>query len=303
MPTGSRVCHQCGALVAVSDSRCPRCGRTLLPRSLLKAKAAVESLLGREAPVTWLFVWLCVLDFLGMYLPVVLRAPQDFSWFLGGSVGLPELLGWGAIVYAPVPGPNGEVIMGLSSREPWRLLSAMFVHLGGLHLVMNMGTLVSLGRATETRFGSGRFTVLYLGSGLVGYLVSELWYGWWPSAPATAGASGGLFGLIGALAGYLFARRDPGWKDLLVRVGVVAVAFAVVFPINNAAHLGGCLAGFPLGMLHYRESRPWRNNYWFGLLGALLTVASVASIILSLTSPVTRTAQKIRDEDQPTLRR
>jgi membrane associated rhomboid family serine protease len=275
----------------------------MLPRWLLEAKAAVDSLLGREAPVTWFFVWLCVLDFLGMYLPIVLKAPQDFSWFLGGGVGLPELLRWGAIVYAPVPGPDGGIITDLSAREPWRLLAAMFVHLGGLHLVMNMGTLVSLGKATETRFGSGRFAVLYLGSGLVGYLASELWYGIWPSAPATAGASGGLFGLIGALAGYLFARRDPGWKDLLMRVGVVAVAFAVVFPTNNAAHIGGCLAGFPLGMLHYKESRPWRNNRWFAVLGAILTLASVASIILSVTSPVTRTVEGIRDEDGRVMRR
>ncbi len=79
--------------------------------------------------------------------------------------------------------------------EPWRMLSAVFVHLGVLHLVMNMSALAWLGRAIEGSLGSWRMIAIFVISGLAGFYLSCLYYG---PGPPTAGASGAIFGLVGA---------------------------------------------------------------------------------------------------------
>ena len=108
-------------------------------------------------------------------------------------------------------------------------------------------------------------------------------------APAlTAGASGGLFGLIAALIGYLYAARDPAWKQYLVRVAVYAVIFALALSVNNAAHIGGFVVGFAMGYAFYKEPSPWSRNKLFGAVAALLVLASFASIGLSHLSSVWR---------------
>lgn len=282
--------------MAKEDRRCLRCDRVMLPVWADSLAKSFGEIFGHETPLTWVFVLLCLLDFFGMFLPIMAKNPGDFSWLLGSGVGTVDLLRWGGLVYLPVAGPDGSLIEELTLREPWRLLSAMFVHLGGLHLAMNTLTLVSLGRAVESRLGSGRFAVLFLSTGIAGYLLSEVYYQTFPGVPGTAGASGGLFGLIGALAGYLYARRDPGWKEFLIRVAVMAIAFTIIFPVNNAAHVGGLVVGFAFGIGFYREHQPWKHNRAFAVLGGLMTVLSFASVVLCLTSPITRTMQQLRDQ-------
>ena len=137
----------------------------------------------------------------------------------------------------------GMLLTGIADSQPWRLLSAMFVHLGILHLALNMMSFVDLGRMTEARVGSWRCGVIFVVTGVLGFVTSELWYGLVAEHVPTAGASGGLFGLGGALVGCLYARRDPAYKDLLLRMVVYAVVFALLMPVNNSAHAGGLVSG------------------------------------------------------------
>ncbi len=236
-------------------------------------------------PVTWFLLAVCVANFAWMVAPSLLERNPG-AWLFRGDLPLLDLMRAGGLVYLPVPSPEGMVIAHLTSREPFRLVSAVFVHVSALHLVVNGLSLVSLGRAIETRFGSGRFAIVFVVTGLVGYVTSEVYYRLFPGAPGTAGASGALFGLIGALAGYLFARRDPKYRALLLEVGVMALAFAVLFSVNNAAHVGGLIAGFPLGIAVYRERAPWKRETLVRVVAVILVTAGLVAIVLAAVSPM-----------------
>jgi rhomboid protease GluP len=189
---------------------------------------------------------------------------------LMGGVPTLEAARWGAIV----PGLN----------EPWRLLSAMFVHFGALHILFNMLTLNDMGRLLEPRIGSGRFLCAFLSTGILGFVASDYWYALRGSPTFTAGASGGLLGLIGVFIGLLYARKDPAWKQVLARVFVYGLVFAIVMPANNAAHAGGLVAGGLLGLWFGREKKPAQNRRVYNVIAALLVVMSIGSIVASQVS-------------------
>lgn len=276
MAQRARVCPHCGKLNGADESTCYSCGRRLPGPALTAVLDLWQSALGREYPLTKLFVGLCLIVF------AFTTAGAGKLDVLGGSTS--QTIRWGAL------------LTGFGFQEPWRFLSAMFVHYGILHVGFNMMALWDVGRAIEQRIGSARFVLLFLGTGIVGFVASEYWYAFRGAYTPTAGASGGLFGLIAAFIGYLYAQGDPAWKQFLVRVVVYAAIFAFALPVNNAAHIGGALAGFPLGYAFYKEKRPWQRRWLFGGLAALLVVASLASIALSLRSPLWRVVRQIEIE-------
>jgi rhomboid protease GluP len=140
----------------------------------------------------------------------------------------------------------------------WRLLTAVFLHAGLMHLAFNGWALFSVGRDMESLLGSGRFTAIYLLSGLAGNVA---YYLLGPNVPSL-GASGAIFGLIGAEAAF-FLRNRPlfgrfgGQRlvNLAIMIGINLVFGFTVPGINNIAHLGGLLTGFALGYVmapHYQ---------------------------------------------------
>jgi len=156
-----------------------------------------------------------------------------------------QLLRWGAD-YGP------QTLNG----EWWRLLSSVFVHIGVVHLLLNMWCLWSLGRLAERMFGNWTFLAIYLLSGLGGSLASVLWN---PSI-VSAGASGAVFGVAGGLVAFWYfgkvalprsiVKRD--FASILTFVGYnLAFGFAKE-GVDNAAHLGGLLVGLALGALLHR---------------------------------------------------
>jgi rhomboid protease GluP len=149
----------------------------------------------------------------------------------------------------------------LPNREYWRLVAAMFLHHGLLHFVVNVWALYQLGSLFELLFGSTRFAVTYFVSGIVASIVSAIFV-----APATvaAGASGAIFGILGA---FIFAiRRSPRWrherwaKSLVTQLigwGVLNIFIGLQFPgIDNSAHIGGLVAGLLLGLWPHRVAPP-----------------------------------------------
>ncbi len=137
------------------------------------------------------------------------------------------------------------------SGEWWRLLTAMFLHGGILHLALNGWALYQLGGLFEAWMGSSRLALTYFASGLVGSLASLFFL----RGDLSVGASGAIFGVLGALVGVLLRRRDrlrPQAKQLLTQLlmwaGInVFLGFSAA-NIDNAAHLGGAAAGFALGL-------------------------------------------------------
>ena len=115
---------------------------------------------------------------------------------------------------------SGQVV-GVSEGEWWRLLTATFLHYGPLHLGMNMLVLWFIGPALEEYFGHGRYLLVYLVSGLAGSAGALIWS---PNS-LTVGASGAIWGLMGA-ALILEARRICGHIGGLIGGGLCALAFS-----------------------------------------------------------------------------
>jgi rhomboid protease GluP len=181
--------------------------------------------------------------------------------------------------------------------EPWRVVSAVFVHFGLLHIGLNMMSLVSLGKNLEPHFGSARFLVLYVLTGVFGYLATLAWWELWPDARVrvTSGASGAIFGLVGASVGVLMARRNPDWKRVLVNNLIYCAILGFVLPANNAAHLGGFVAGIAVGALFEREKQPHHRKGLMRAIAAVCLLACVGSLALSAWSPVWKLARQAEE--------
>src|SRR5262245_22470965 len=133
----------------------------------------------------------------------------------------------------------------------WRLVTNTFVHIGITHLLVNMFALFVIGRFTERLFGNAGFLVLYLLGGIVASLTSLAIH---PTI-VSAGASGAIFALYGGLIGFLLVRRSAMSYATATSLGLNAagfVAFNLFYGltkahIDMAAHVGGLLAGVPIG--------------------------------------------------------
>ncbi len=141
---------------------------------------------------------------------------------------------------------NPEVAQGAY----WQLFTSMFLHAGWTHLLFNGYALYILGRDTEGFYGSAAFIAIYLISGLAGSAAFYLF----GDAVQSVGASGAIFGLIGAEAAFFLRNRQlfgTFARDRLKNVAVLLVINLVItftIPnINAYAHLGGLVAGFLLG--------------------------------------------------------
>jgi len=192
-------------------------------------------LLGRQTPVTTLLL---------VSIGIVFLAEM----FLGGSTDERVLLTLGANV-PPL------VLEG----QYWRLVASMFLHIGFVHLAVNGWALYQLGSLFEILLGSGRLLLAYFVSGIAGSIASVMF----SRAELSAGASGAIFGLLGALIAFLLKRHEnltPQAKSLLMQLvgwAVINVVFGFsVKGIDNAAHLGGAAAGLLLGFFLRPRVRP-----------------------------------------------
>lgn len=173
----------------------------------------------------------------------------------------------------------------------WRLGTAMFIHFGVLHLATNMWALWDGGNFVERIYGSGRFLAIYAASGLIGNLVSLAVQG---NRAVSAGASGAIFGLYGALLIALWREREVlhprEFKWLFwgaVGFSVAAISFGLlVAGIDNAAHIGGLATGCLLGIVLHRPLRTARATApLIRLAAAGVTVAVAAYAIFNMPTP------------------
>jgi membrane associated rhomboid family serine protease len=274
--SGSRICTSCGKLNSAQDRRCGSCGSRLPSAWEVAARQRWAATFGGKAWATSLFMLLSV----GIYL--ALAASSGELW----QVRRAQTLRWGALI--------GQ----LGSREPWRYLSAMFVHFNLMHVGFNTLTLHSLGRDLEKSIGSARFILVFLGTGVGGFVASQLWY---EPDPLTGGISGGIFGLLGVAVGWRYAQRDPEWKRLALTGVGYAVAMALIpgMQVNHAAHLGGLAVGAAMGWGLFRAGAGRRVDVALQGLAALLVAATLASVALSLASPVGRQAARQMGSEGP----
>jgi len=174
--------------------------------------------------------------------------------------------------------------------EPWRLITSGFIHSdnlltdpsSALHIVLNMYTLWILGQALEPMLGRWRFLSLYM-LAILGGSVAVLLYG--DPVGGVLGASGGIFGLMGA---YFVVLRSLGGNSNSI-VGVIAINLAFTFlnpGISWQAHIGGLVIGGAVAFIYSKTRRAEQQSLQVGLLigvAALLILTSVsfASNLLS----------------------
>jgi membrane associated rhomboid family serine protease len=155
--------------------------------------------------------------------------------------------------------------------QPWRLVTYMFMHGSGFHILFNMLWLWWMGRPVEDTLGTRNFAVLYVGSGIGGALVQILLSGILPTGP-TIGASGAVFGIMVCFA--VLYPRQPIMMLLLppieARYMVAGLIFLDVLFLNSGdqiarlVHLGGALWGWLLIRAYYRGYNydAWLRSFW-----------------------------------------
>jgi membrane associated rhomboid family serine protease len=175
---------------------------------------------------------------------------------------------------------GGTVYPGVSDGAYWQLVSSMFTHEALLHIGFNMFALWVLGPQLELAIGRVRFLALYFVSGLAGSAM-VIWFG--PQYSGTLGASGAIFGLMGALA--IVALKIGGdIRGILTWIGINFVFTFAIANISWQGHLGGFVAGTAIGaILVYAPRGPRRTP---------LQVAGTSAVALAVViSTVARIAQ------------
>ncbi|WP_033820435.1 rhomboid family intramembrane serine protease, partial [Kitasatospora sp. MBT63] len=177
----------------------------------------------------------------------------------------------GLYSYVPVPGLSIGVAEG---PDQWyRLLTAMFVHAGFAHLATNMVSLLVLGPPLERALGRGRFLGLYLLSGLAGNALAFLVSG---GALYSVGASGAIFGLLGATVVLVHRNRAPMGPVVALLVFNLVVTFSLSW-IDWRAHIGGLVAGGVMAVGLVYAPRGHR-----GLVQGLTAAGLLALVLVTL---------------------
>ncbi len=197
-----------------------------------------------------------------------------FSALLSGSIidmNMQTLVDMGAL-YGPIT---------VLKSEWWRLFTAMFLHGSMTHLLMNMFALYLIGRGVEVYFDIKSYMALYLFSGLIGGLVSLYVH----PVGVGVGASGAIFGIFGALAGFFLAHRDriSGYskafmKDFAVIIVINFVLGLSIESIDMSAHIGGLIIGF-IGGFVISKNPKW---VWIYSMAMVLIIFAIGSILPNL---------------------
>ncbi|KOR95568.1 rhomboid family intramembrane serine protease [Geobacillus stearothermophilus] len=160
----------------------------------------------------------------------------------------------------------------IEAGEWWRFLTPMFLHIGFLHLLTNTFALYYLGTTTERLYGSLRFLIIYATAGFFGTLSSFLF-----TPSISAGASGAIFGLFGALLYFGTVYRHLFFRTMgmnVISLIVVNLLFGLLVPgIDNAGHIGGLVGGFlAAGAVHLPKQTA--SGRQAGALAAALLLAA-----------------------------
>ncbi len=188
------------------------------------------------------------------------------TWVIIGITvvtSLAALTAGGQDLFALLALDKGAVADG----EYWRLLTVTLVHGNLLHLLFNMYALFIVGPLVEQLYGSLRMVLFYVLTAAAGSVASFVFGSDVPSVGAS-GAVFGLFGVVvaaGAAHNPIVDRRSRMLITNLAPLIVINLAFGFLFPgIDNAAHIGGLLAGFWLGYLFVPENVPTLARMWHG---------------------------------------
>jgi membrane associated rhomboid family serine protease len=255
---GRTICPECQTVAAVGV-HCPECvkeARQSAPRTRPAIVTSMRRAGRSDAPVvTYAIIAVCVILFVAELLTGSTRGPVFQS----------------LVSYGPFTG-----------AEPWRMVTSIFIHLSILHLLFNMYSLYVFGPILERLLGHGRYIALFLLSGLGGSVAVLL------IAPGTpvAGASGAIFGLLGA---FFVIQRHLGGNNVQLLI-VIGLNLAIGFIVPNIAwqaHVGGLIVGGLVSLIFVRTRNRQQRGIQLALLGATL-VGLIALTVYGAATVFTR---------------
>lgn len=148
----------------------------------------------------------------------------------------------------------------------------MFLHIGIVHLVVNMYSLLIIGRQLESFLGKWKFLIVYLGSGIIGSLLSVVIH-----SSISAGASGAIFGLLGSLLYFGYHYRlylGAVLKTQVIPIIILNLLIGFMVPgIDNFAHIGGLVGGYLITMAVGIPGRSKKNDRINGIIVLTLLLA------------------------------
>ena len=238
---GAILCPYCGRLTNAEAPECLVCGRR---NPGLWGFAGPLRILFRRRRFTDVVTVVCIVAYLVSLLmdPASLFRPRGF--FADFAPSNQALLALGATGSWPI-------------REGrwWTLFTAIYLHGGLLHILFNLLWIRQLGPAVEELYGPARTAVIFTISGVLGFVVSNV-----VGIPLTVGASGSIFGLLGAIVAYGRRRGGAFGAMVLRQYGMWALILFVfgffMASVNNFAHAGGFVGGLACGyVLSFAEHR------------------------------------------------
>jgi rhomboid protease GluP len=259
--SGSCLCVFCGKLNSVDARACFHCGRRnpgLWGFGPLVGRLVAEATFARVVSAV------CLAAFVGALLldPRAALRPRGVFGLLAPSRGALDLLGMtGAYAWA-----HGRW---------WTLLTAIYLHGGALHLLFNLLWIRQLAPAVEEIYGRSRLVLVFTAAGVLGFVASNA-----VGVAFTLGASGGIFGLLGALVAYGRSRGGLFGGAILRHYGQWAlVLFALGFlmsGVNNFAHAGGFVGGYLMGTALAGRERLAGRDHLGPVAGATVLLTAIA---------------------------
>jgi membrane associated rhomboid family serine protease len=250
------ICPAC-MVPAPVGFQCVECVRRA-PSRVISARSLVA---GRRPYVTYVLLGVNV---------AVYAAGVVLSSIVSGGAGT---FGRGGGILTQLGALYGPAV---ARGDWWRLVTSGFLHANIVHIAFNMIALYVLGQITENALGRLGFTVLYFTSLLAGSLGALIMSAYSP----TVGASGAIFGLMGAaVIGQRSARLGYGTGSMMAWL-VLNLVFTLVIPgISIGGHLGGLAGGLVCGVLLFGLPR-WRPNRAAALVGCVLLAGACAAASL-----------------------
>jgi rhomboid protease GluP len=264
--SGSSLCYSCGKINRVDAPVCFYCGRR--NPGLWGFGASIGLLVG-GLDFARAVIAVCVAAYLAsllLNLPAATRMRGLFGILSPAPAALDAL------------GMTGS--WALARGRWWTLLTAIYLHGGLLHLLFNLFWVRQLAPEVEDLFGPTRLMVIFTAGGVLGFVVSDL-----AGVSFSIGASGAIFGLLGALVSYGRSRGGTFGVAIMRQYwhwALILFVLGFLLPgVNNLAHAGGFAGGFLTGAaLGSRERRPERTLD--SLLGGAALVLTIVSFGLAL---------------------